>query len=64
MKDAQKEAASRQDAEALEELERAQQVVRGLGPGGDLCVSFSPLMMTCEQMIWQCRWSLDQQDLH
>lgn len=42
MKDAQKEAASRQDAKALEELERAQQVVRGLGPGGDLCVSFSP----------------------
>jgi hypothetical protein len=36
LKDAQTEAASRQDADAVEELERAQQVIKGLGPGGDL----------------------------
>ena len=36
--DAQRDARDRQDADALRELEDADKVVRGLGPGGDLCV--------------------------
>jgi hypothetical protein len=36
--DAQQKARDRGDAEALQELEDADKVVRGLGPGGDLCV--------------------------
>ena len=36
LQDAQKDATIRQEAAALQELSTAQQVVRGLGPGGDL----------------------------
>ena len=35
---AQQDARDRQDADALQELEDADKLVRGLGPGGDLCV--------------------------
>jgi hypothetical protein len=37
--DEQQSARDRQDAEALQELGDADKVVRGLGPGGDLCVN-------------------------
>jgi hypothetical protein len=35
---AQQDARDRQDVDALQELEDADKLVRGLGPGGDLCV--------------------------
>lgn len=40
--EAQRDASSRQDAQALRELQQADKAIRGLGPGGDLCVFFLP----------------------